>query len=305
MNEPDNGACDRLSFPDELYQDNWVAQNAIKLLERKPAGVPWFLWVSFPGPHSPFLVTGKMADSVTNRTWPQPQDAKNPDTCPNRPGEPGDGGRCNYAAEIENLDKLFGLVVGKVEELGEMNKTLVVISSDHGEMLGDHNTHSKSKPWEGSASVPLIVFGGSDSFSIPAGSVRPAPAATLDLAGTFMDYAGAEPAVGMTTTSLRTVFEGKKESVRPFLASGLDNWRMAVEEINGTWYKFICCYGKCPGSPSTVPETVDGWTQALYNINKDRFDMEDLGKRHPDIVATMRKRLPASFGCAQNVTLIV
>merc|ERR1711865_917196 len=115
------------------------------------------------------------------------------------------------------------------------------------------------KPWEASASVPLIVFGGSDSIGIPAGGVRSGPVATLDLAGTFMDYAGAEPAVGMTTTSLRKVFEGKKDGVRPFLASGLDNWRMAV----------------------------DGWTQALYDINKDRFDMNDLCEQHPDVVTAM------------------
>lgn len=305
MKEPQNGACDGSSFPDELYQDNWVALNAIELLDRKPAGIPWFLWVSFPGPHGPFLVTGKMADSVTKRSWPQPQDAKKPDTCPNQPGEPGDGGRCNYAAEIENLDRLFGLVVSKVEELGDMDKTLVVISSDHGEMLGDHNSGGKSKPWEGSASVPLIVFGGSDSIGIPAGGVRSGPVATMDLAGTFMDYAGAEPAVGMTTTSLRKVFEGTKDGVRPFVASGLANWRMAVEEIDGTWYKFICCYGTCTGSPSTVPKAVDGWTQALYDINKDRFDMNDVSEQHPDVVTAMRKRLPAFFGCAQNTTVII
>merc|ERR1712048_661299 len=185
-------ACDGSSYPDELYEDNWVTQNAIKLLERKPAGKPWFLWVSFPGPHGPFLVTGDMADSVTDRTWPQPVDAKKPDECPNVPGEPADGGRCNYAAEIENLDRLFGLVLDKVQHLGEMGQTLVVISSDHGEMLGDHNTGGKSKPWEASAFVPLVAFGGSDSIGIPAGEVRSSPVATMDLAGTFMDYAGAD-----------------------------------------------------------------------------------------------------------------
>jgi hypothetical protein len=120
-----------------------------------------------------------------------------------------------------------------------------------------------------------------------------------------MDYAGVEPAKGMTTTSLRKVFEGTKDSVRPFVASGLDNWRMAVEEIDGTWYKFICCYGKCKGSPSTIPEEVDGWTQALYDINNDRFDMNDLRDQHPDVVKAMRKRLPANFGCGQNKTLVV
>jgi len=305
MKQRNNGACDASSYPDELYEDNWVTKNAIDLLDRKPVGKPWFLWVSFPGPHSPFLVTADMADSVAKRSWPQPQDTDKLARCKNTPGEPGNGGRCNYAAEIENLDRLFGLIVGKVEELGEMEKTLVVISSDHGEMLGDHGANGKTYPWEGSSSVPLIAFGGSDSIGIPAGEVRSKPVATLDLAGTFMDYAGAEPAAGMTTTSLREVFEGTKNTVRPFVASGLENWRMAVEEIDGTWYKFICCRGLCGGSPSTIPEEVDGWTQALYDVNQDRFDMNDLSEQHPDVVTAMRKRLPASFGCGQNTTMVV
>ena len=50
--------CDRTSYPDDLYEDNWVGANAIKLLERKPEGKPWFMHVSFPGPHPAFLVTG-------------------------------------------------------------------------------------------------------------------------------------------------------------------------------------------------------------------------------------------------------
>merc|ERR1712203_725205 len=112
-----------------------------------------------------------------------------------------------------------------------------------------------------------------------------------------MDYAGAELAEGMTTRSLRPIFEGKEETVRPFVASGLDNWRMAVQQHNGTWFKFVCCAGKCKGAPSTVPPVVDGWTQALYDIENDRCDMRDLSAKHPEIVEAMRPLLPASFGC--------
>merc|ERR1712039_1167794 len=177
------------------------------------------------------------------------------------------------------------------------------MASDHGDMLGDHNTNGKSKPWEASAAVPLIVFGGSANFGIEAGGVRTAPVGTLDLAGTFMDYAGAELAPGMTTRSLRTVFEGKQNSVRPFIASGLDNWRMAVQQHEGMWFKFICCYGKCKGAPSTVPGVVNGWTQALYDFESDRFEMEDVSAQYPDVVETMRGKLPVSFGCGQNTSL--
>eukprot|EP00658_Telonema_sp_P-2_P026664 TRINITY_DN2078_c0_g1_i2.p1 TRINITY_DN2078_c0_g1~~TRINITY_DN2078_c0_g1_i2.p1 ORF type:complete len:440 (+),score=104.09 TRINITY_DN2078_c0_g1_i2:45-1364(+) len=290
--------CDRLSYPDRLYEDNWVAQNALELLDRKPRDTPWFMHVSFPGPHPAFLVTARMADTVGNRTWPQPVDTKKKDTCRNKPHEPANGNRCNYGAEIENLDRLFGMVVSKVESLGELEDTIVCISSDHGEMLGDHGGWAKSKPWEASASVPLLCWG--EKFGIVANATISTPVSTLDLAGTFMDYGGAKPAPGMTTASLRPMLVGSEAPVRSFISSGLQNWRMAVQNVNGTNFKFICCKGSCPNPPSNVGKPKHGWTQLLYAIEQDQFDMNELSGKHPDVVETMRPLLPASFGCGKK-----
>ena len=63
------------------------------------------------------------------------------------------------AAEIENLDRLFSLVLAQVDAQGDTANTVVCIASDHGEMLGDHGDVDKSKPWEGSAHVPLMCAG--------------------------------------------------------------------------------------------------------------------------------------------------
>ena len=143
--------CDSTSYPDSMYEDNWTGENALTLLERKPSGKPWMMHVSFPGPHPVFLTTAKMAATVVNRTWPDPIDARKEHgkaTCGtnkgSHAGEPGlgkknNGSRCNYGAEIENLDRLFGVVVDKVEAMGELAKTIVCISSDHGDMMGDHD----------------------------------------------------------------------------------------------------------------------------------------------------------------------
>jgi arylsulfatase A-like enzyme len=306
--------CDSSSYPDELYEDNWTGANAVALLERKPPGKPWFLHVSFPGPHPVFLTTGEMAASVANRTWPNPVDATaggGVATCDTntgaRGGEPGlgkqnDGSRCNYGAEIENLDRLFGLVLAKVEALGEADTTLVCVSSDHGDMMGDHDGWAKSKPWEASASVPLLCFGP----GVQAGKVVDEPAATLDLAATFIDYAGAELGANMTSTSLRPILQGSATTVRPFVSSGLDNWRLAVQQHNGTWYKFVCCQGACPQAPHNVPAPVGGWTQLLYQVGAggDQFDMHDLSAELPGVVAAMRPLLPEVFGCGAAPPLL-
>lgn len=105
--------CLNSTFPPELYEDDWTAVNAIKLLERRPAGVPWFLHVSFPGPHDPFLVTAAMRNAASDgRNWPGAMDDASGGTpggaCAPVGSPTNTRNRCNYAAEIENLDRLFG-----------------------------------------------------------------------------------------------------------------------------------------------------------------------------------------------------
>jgi len=177
----------------------------------------------------------------------------------------------------------------------------VCIASDHGEMLGDHGDVDKSKPWEGSAHVPLMCSGP----GITAGQTVSVPVAQMDMAGTFMDYAGAKPAPGMTTRSLRPLLEGQPASTtnyRTFVSSGLSNFRMVVREMNSTTFKYICCQGECPNPPSTAPNvSATGWMQMLIDVVADPYDMHDLAPTHQQVVSELRPLLPPAYatGCAQ------
>eukprot|EP00928_Gymnodinium_smaydae_P014216 TRINITY_DN15174_c1_g2_i1.p1 TRINITY_DN15174_c1_g2~~TRINITY_DN15174_c1_g2_i1.p1 ORF type:complete len:481 (+),score=20.47 TRINITY_DN15174_c1_g2_i1:22-1464(+) len=248
--------CDAASFPQNLYEDDYTAQNAIKLLRRRPRDRPFFLQVSFPGPHDPFLVTAPMSDSVASREWPNATDSKQVygGKCPatHEPANFGSARRCDYAAEIENLDRLFKLVLDEVEAQGATSNTLICISSDHGELLGDHNDFGKSKPWQGAAVVPLICAGP----GVRTNEIVTKPVGTLDLAGTFLDYAHVAPDPGMTVKSLRKILEGRDGSYRDVIHSGLNNWRMLIHRSpdDNKTYKLICCKGLCPGAPQLFPK---------------------------------------------------
>ena len=63
--------CDKLTFTsNSLYEDDFTANKAIKLLRRRPKDKPFFLHVSFPGPHDPFLITADMRASASDgRVW--------------------------------------------------------------------------------------------------------------------------------------------------------------------------------------------------------------------------------------------
>lgn len=237
---------------------------------------PWFLQVSFPGPHDPFLVTAAMRNAASDgRDWPSAVDNPTNNTpggvCAMVAAPTGVRNRCNYAAEIENLDRLFALVIKAVEDRGDGDNTIICLASDHGEMLGDHGDVDKSEPWEGASHVPLMCKGP----GILAGKTVSIPVATMDMAGTFMDYARAKPAAGMTTQSLRPLLEGTANAeggYRVFVSSGLANFRMVVQQqANGTQYKYICCKGPCPNAPSTFPTPKDGrsFVEGLIDIVAD------------------------------------
>ena len=125
-------------LPDEAYCDNWIANNGLELLRGFAADKPWHLVLNFTGPHDPYDVTPAMRSAWQDVAFP---------TAHNNTDEDQAGvleRQQNYAAMIENIDRHLGSLLAAVEERGEINNTLVVFCSDHGEMLGDHNRWQKS-----------------------------------------------------------------------------------------------------------------------------------------------------------------
>jgi arylsulfatase A-like enzyme len=206
-------------LPEDAYCDNWVAHNGLDLMKRFPRGKPWYLAVNFTGPHNPEDITRRMERLVRGRAFPQPNGCKvcSPETQVLI--------RENYTAMVENIDRWIGIYLNRLRERGEMDNTLIVFCSDHGEMLGDHNAWGKTLPYQPSVSVPLIIAGprvkklGSSEVLV----------STMDLTATFLDYAGAPRPDDMDSLSLRPVLEGKATTHREVVMSGLGPWRMVFD----------------------------------------------------------------------------
>ena len=114
------------------------APASIRSQERAPNDKPWLLYVNYAGPHPPMDITRSMASHYRgpDRTidgFPQPHDYKG-DITPEHHLRI----RQNYAAMIENIDRWTGVYLDTLERRGELDNTIIVYSSDHGEMLGDH-----------------------------------------------------------------------------------------------------------------------------------------------------------------------
>jgi arylsulfatase A-like enzyme len=251
------------ALPDDAYCDNWVAENGLRVLSAFPRGRPWHLVVNFTGPHNPMDVTASMRARWEAVDLPEPHRNDHED----RAGLLRV--RQNYAAMIENLDRHVGRFVDLVTDRGELGNTLVVYSSDHGEMLGDHGRWGKSFWRRASVSIPLIMRtpGGSE------GRVSPALVSLHDLCATFLDYAGipADALPGMDARSLRPLLDGRTRTHRQVVASGLDTWRMWTD---GAWKLVL---------PDAAAEPL------LFELSRDPHEDRNVAEQYPDQVARLRQ----------------
>ena len=255
-------------LPDEFYADNWVTQNGIDMLENMPKDQPWFMQVNFSGPHDPWDITVSMKEAVKDRSFPIAADCTD---------EKNKGVRQNYAAMIENIDKNMGLIIEAVKRRGDYENTIIVYSSDHGEMMGDHNLYGKSKPEQGSIHIPLVID--ASRFGGVKGKSNRTPVELQDLAVTFLDYAELSPESSLESMSLRPIVAGESDKVRDYAISelitpnptGLYN---TFGTISDGKYKLIMR---------------NGAQDRLYDLSVDPFECSDISQSNQETVEKLKK----------------
>ncbi|MDP8243875.1 MAG: sulfatase-like hydrolase/transferase [Candidatus Hinthialibacter antarcticus] len=252
-------------LPEPAYCDNWIGQNGLFLLRRAPQNQPWFLQVNFTGPHDPVDITHSMSRLYEGVEFPQPN--QNTQLEPEKHVEI----RRNYSAMVENIDRWVGVYLNELERRGELDNTLVVFSSDHGEMLGDHNLWAKTHPYQPSVGVPLVISGPGVVDSKP--NIK--PVTTLDLAATFLECAGAKIPARIDSQSLWPILNGKTDKTRDFVLSGLGPWRM----VDDGRFKLVVNYGK-------QQQTL------LFDRTSDPLENNNLAKSGPAEVKRLKKLLP-------------
>jgi len=252
------------AIPEDLYCDNWVAENGLHFLRHFPADQPWHLVINFTGPHNPMDVTPSMRARWETVDFPPPHANQQPDYS----AEDHLRNRQNYAAMIENIDRQVGRFIAAVAERGELDNTLIIYASDHGEMLGDHGRWGKSTWYEPSVGVPLIVAGP----EVGQGIVSEALVSLHDVAATFVDYAGAKPMPAMDALSLRPLLSGQTSQHRDYLISGLDEWSLVCDGR----YKLVV-------QPEQLP--------LLFDLQADPLEDHNIAPQQPAVVARLQTLL--------------
>ena len=168
----------------------------------------------------------------------------------------------------ENIDARIGEIIAAVKKRGDLDNTLIVFSSDHGEMLGDHNRWGKHVPYQASAGIPLIIAGLDTEQNRQSGALT----SLIDIAATFLDYAGIEGLPQMEARSLRPVLTGKTQKHREVLHSALEEWRLVWDGR----HKLVEGYNR---------ETM------LFDLQNDPLENRNLVTSAKNIAARLRKHL--------------
>ena len=160
-------------MPAELHPTQWIGDRSISFLEQQAkSDQPWFLYSSYIHPHPPFAPPNPWHKLYRAPLMPLPnvpQDSEALHTWVNRHQNRykyRDQGidqnlmrnmRAHYYACISFIDYQVGRILQALEEMGQLDNTLILYTSDHGEHLGDYNCFGKRSMHDSCARVPMIA----------------------------------------------------------------------------------------------------------------------------------------------------
>jgi len=238
---------------------------------------PFALALSWGPPHNPY-------DKVPER-FKAMVEADGIGLRPNVPADSADRARrdlAGYYAHVMALDEQLGRLLDALEARGLAENTVVVFTSDHGDMLGSQGMQRKQQPWEESVGIPLVARW---PGHVPAGARSETLVSTVDLAPTLLSLLGCEPPDGTDGADLSAAWlggggEGPDSVFLADLVSTDEGWMQGLAEWRGV-----------RTARYTYARWFDGRPWILYDNESDPHQMENLAASpaHCDV----RNRLDA------------
>jgi choline-sulfatase len=242
----------------EMQYDEETQFRALEYLRHAPTQ-PWMLTVSFTNPHPPYQVPQKYWDMYKDADVPLPE---YPDTMDdtysdfdraflrwygldrNDIRDPKHllAMRRGFAALTHYVDDKIGELLEVLDAQGMRDDTVVIVTSDHGEMLGEKGLIQKRSLYEWSTRIPLII-----DMPGAAAAVVETPVSLIDLPATLVDLAGQTPLRAMEGRSLVPALRGEPLPVVPIISEyhGEGIMRPSFMVRIGEW-KYIYCHGAAP-----------------------------------------------------------
>jgi len=217
---------------EEVYHlTNWTVNEALKFLNKRDPSVPYFLMVSFLAPHPPLTPPAFYMERYLRQELPEPYIGEWA-VSPENNGLGMDAGskkvhlkgealkscRAAYYGLINHLDDQIRRFLNPVTGIN-LNKdldTIVIFTSDHGEMLGDHYMFRKSFPYEGSTRIPLLIRA-PEHYGIRKGTVIDKTVSLEDIMPTILDMVGLDIPSSVEGKSLLPLCRGEEVLHRDYI----------------------------------------------------------------------------------------
>lgn len=192
-------------YEEELHPTNWTVNESIDFLRRRDDSKPFFLKMSFVRPHSPLDPPEFYFNQYINEEIKEPVIG---DWC-KKTDEERNGldincikgivnkkavkrARVAYYGLITHIDHQINRFIMSLSEYGVLENTIILFTSDHGDLLGDHNFYRKALPYEGSVKVPFILYDKGNILGIKQGRDENILVELRDIMPTLLDAAGIE-----------------------------------------------------------------------------------------------------------------
>jgi arylsulfatase A-like enzyme len=272
-------------FAEEHHIDAVTSRKIQAAIATRPKEQPFFIFGSFCSPHKPFDPPQRLLDQTP---YEEVADFL-----------PGDGNltsqdkknlwklRRAYKANIKLIDEEVGKILDLLEKEDLLDDTLILFTSDHGELMGDHYRVQKSEFWKESQQVPLAIRHPHHLNALRNDS----PVELIDITATILAAAGINPQEALSKPwpafnnivpcrSLLPVISGKSESVRDFAFSECRNIWSA---ITSSEYKYVRFH---LGNEPDVPR------ELFFHTKTDPQEQKDLSQSssHQDMLEWHRNR---------------
>jgi arylsulfatase len=299
---------ERRKWEDQWAWDNRVEELATRWVRDHEPGEekPFFLWTHFYDPHKPYLPhesspdfqpdykgilkpritydNGVPADRVTsfineatrlNASMKEPEHRQVLSL---------------YDSSLFGVDARFNRLLEELHKKKMLENTWIIITSDHGEELGDHNNYyfHGASIYDAVLRIPVIVTGP----GVPQGKRVKSMVQNLDIASTVLELADIDQPEDMESHSLiPVILEDTDRFDRDFAVA---EWQDLIYSYSDGVYKYIFNpEGACPVKPPYIKSGgfFNYERQELYHVQSDPDEKNNIITNHQDVVQDLRKKL--------------
>lgn len=263
---------------DELHPTAWVVRRSRDVITNTTLDQPLFLTASFYAPHSPLFPPKTFFNRYLKAALPEPAhgdwvDWDSLSTTGDKQGhrvrlegESLRAAQAGYFGLIEHLDEQLAPLIAEFKARTEKagRSWVILVVSDHGEMLGDNGYYRKCEPFEGSANIPFIIAA-SPGLGFKQGYRNTQPVCLEDVMPTLLELAGADRLLRTDGVSLVPVLRGEERLIREWLHL----------EHAPCYSKAQAFHALTDGRFKYIWRPLDG-SEYLFNLNNDLREERNL-----------------------------